>query len=53
MGFCKLLSQIPVSDWSIFCCANLVLKKRTENNKNTNSLIKIKKNAKKVNVNIE
>ena len=40
---------IHVSDWLIFCCGNLILhQKRNENNKNTNFTRKSKKkNAKK------
>ena len=41
----NFLSSVPVSDWLIFCCGNSILhqKKRNENDKNSNFLMKNKK----------
>ena len=45
----NFLSPIPVSDWSIFCCENLLLqqRERNENDETISFMMKKKKNPQK------
>ena len=42
----NFLTPIPVSDWLIFCCRKIISKKRNENDKNRNFMMKSNKNMK-------